>query len=220
MKANPLSTFPLLRRPALGPLCVAAAFITLAGCSLPLPKPESDPTRTYVLSAPALTSAPANPGARAPSVRLRPIELASYLRSRSLVIRRGENEIDFREFARWGEPLEQGITRLLREELLASGAASAVQAPGMRSGDHATPAVEISVRVLAAEGSADGTVLFRAAWEVTGVGENADVIQRGDFRAADLRWSPRQEASLAAGISRGVAALAQQIAAAMPKPSA
>ena len=49
-----------------------------------------------------------------------------------MIVRRGKNEIEFREFAQWGEPLDLGIGRVLREELVARGAASAVQGAGMR----------------------------------------------------------------------------------------
>ena len=98
----------------------------MAGCSL-WPEAQTDPTRFYVLSTGA-----AAPTAQsgAPTVQLRSVELASYLRARPVIVRRGNNEIEFREFARWGEPLELGIGRVLREELLARGAASAVFTSG------------------------------------------------------------------------------------------
>src|SRR5688572_5949137 len=101
-----------------------AALLALPGCSLPQAQP--DPTRFYVLSA-EMTRAPASSNGTPLSVLyLREIELASYLRTRPIIVRRGENEIQFREFALWGEPLDLGIARVVREELLARGAASAV----------------------------------------------------------------------------------------------
>ena len=100
--------------------------MTLSGCALP--QAQSDPTRFYVLSTDAVPAPPASNGnGSAHSVLyVREVELAGYLRSRPLIVRRGENEIEFREFALWGEPLDLGIARVLREELLASGVVKVV----------------------------------------------------------------------------------------------
>src|SRR4051794_10789461 len=103
--------------------------LLVASCSLP--QAQHDPTRFYVLS--AMSASPAAPVANAPVVHLRQVELASYLRARPIVIRRSENEVEFREFARWGESLELGIARVLREELLACGAAGEVLTTALRS---------------------------------------------------------------------------------------
>jgi uncharacterized protein len=200
--------------PASGVLS-AVACLFLGGCSLPLPQAQNDPTKFYVLS--ATTPAVAASGANAvPTVRLRPIELATYLQSRPMIVRRGENEIEFREFARWGEPLEQGIGRVLREELLARHAAAAVQVGAVRPSDVREVSFEISVRVLACEGSADGSVVFHAIWHVVSTSDGK-IVAEGDFRPADLRWTPRHEATLAATLSKAVAGLAGDIAAGMPK---
>ena len=147
---------------------------------------------------------------------LRPVELASYLKSRPILVRRGGNEIEFREFARWGEPLELGVARLLREELLASGTVIAVVNHSSRA-THAAETIELHVRVLACEGAADGNVLFRAVWDLTKSGEKKEAGLRGDYRASDLRWDGKDEAQLAAKLSEAVAGLAAEIAAALKK---
>lgn len=185
-----------------------------AGClSVPIPQAEADPSRFYVLN----TMTPPLGGgaeAKAPAMTLQPVEVASYLRSRPMIVRRGENEIQFREFARWGEPLELGIARVLREELLARGAASEVRM-GVGAGDE----VGLSVRVLACEGGADGSVLFRAVWELTrrGSGGQAEAAARGEYRAQNLRWDGKSESSLAGQLSAAVAGLAGEIAGAVRK---
>jgi uncharacterized lipoprotein YmbA len=183
----------------------------LAGCSLPQAQP--DPTRFYLLSTPAVGAAA---GVKGPAVHLRPVELASYIKSKPMIVRRGDNEIEFREYARWGEPLEQGIGRVLREELLARGAAGAVLASGLR-----TVGVdydyELTVRVLACEGGAGGAVFFRAAWELSTASATPKVVAQGDFRPADLRWDGKTEGSLAAQLSAAVAGLSAEIAAALKK---
>ena len=131
-------------------------------------------------------------------------------------MRRGNNEIEFREFARWGEPLELGIERVLREELIARGAAGAVMATSARR-DKVTYDYQLTVRVLACEGAGGGGVVFRAVWELTPEKKEANpgTAASGDFRPADLRWDGKTEASLAAQLSQAVAGLAAEIAAAL-----
>jgi uncharacterized protein len=198
-----------------------AAVLLLAACSIPIPQAENDPTRFYVLSAaPLATSAHAAPapapappqGGKLPAVHLRQVEVASYLGARSIIVRRGEHEIEFREFARWGESLDVGIGRVLREELLARGAAAAVLGRGLRAAG-VDYDLELSVRVLACEGGADGTVLFRAAWELATAGAAAEPVARGDYRAGGLQWDGTSEASLVAQLSQAVTGLAAEIAA-------
>jgi uncharacterized protein len=193
----------------------AVACLGFSGCSLPMPQAQNDPTKFYVLS-PTTASGGSSATTAVPAIRLRPIELATYLQSRPMIVRRGENEIEFRDFARWGEPLEQGIGRVLREELLARHAAASVQTGVTRPSDvHEVP-FEVSVRVLACEGSADGTVVFHAIWQIVSSAE-AKIVTQGDFRPADLRWTPRHETTLAAALSKAVAGLAADIAAGIPK---
>jgi len=197
---------------ALGLLSSALALVIVAGCNL-VPEAQSDPTRFYVLSTPAAAAAVA---AKGPAVHLRPVELASYIKAKPIIVRRGENEIEFREYARWGEPLELGIGRVLREELLARGAAGAVLAAGLRAVDVDYDYV-LTVRVLACEGGSSGAVFFRAAWELSTASATPKVVASGDFRPTDLRWDGKNEAALAAQLSQAVAGLSGEIAAALAK---
>ncbi|MFM9092793.1 MAG: membrane integrity-associated transporter subunit PqiC [Verrucomicrobiota bacterium] len=176
-------------------VALLAAAAAGAGCSL-LPAPKPDPTRFFVLAAEPGEAAPARG-----SVVLRPVEVPAYLRQPALVVRRGGHEVAFREAARWGEPLEQGLARVLGENLRRLGLA-----PAQRGGE--ADAAALVVRVLAAEGTAAGGVEFRAAWELTRRGA-APV--GGEFRAAGLTWDGRDEAGLAAGLSAAVAGLAAEI---------
>lgn len=182
-----------------------------AGCSLP--QAQHDPTRFYVLS--AISAPPPAAAANAPVVHLRQVDLASYLKARAIVVRKGDNEVEFREFARWGESIELGIARVLREELLARGAASSVLTAGLRS------AVDdkdytLNIRVLACEGTAGGGVIFRAVWDLT-KGSAKQPVAGGDYRPGDLRWDGKSEGSLAAALSRAVAGLAEEVSAGLRK---
>lgn len=167
-----------------------------AGCSL-LPGPKPDPTRFFVLAAERGEASPPRG-----VVVLRPVELAAYLRQPALVVRRGGSEVTFREAARWGEPLEQGLARVLGENLRRLGLVPA----GRGSESDAAP---LTVRVLAAEGTSAGAVEFRAVWELTRRG-GAPV--GGEFRAAGLTWDGRDDAGLASALSAAVSGLAAEIA--------
>lgn len=194
-------------------LLAIAALVFTPGCSIPIPPAAKDPTRYYVLSTTG-AGADAAPRGAAPAVHLRQVEIASYLASRPIIVRRGDHEIEFREYARWGESLELGVSRVLREELLARGAARAVMIPGSRR-ENVGYDYALSVRVLACEGDTAGSVLFRAVWELSRMGENGAPVAGGDFRAANLRWDTRTESSLAAQLSQAVAGLAAEIAGAL-----
>lgn len=177
-----------------------AAAAGAAGCSL-LPAPQPDPTRFFVLAAEPAEAAPARG-----VIMLRPVELAAYLRQPALVVRRGGHEVTFREAARWGEPLEQGVARVLGEQLRRSGLSLAARGG---EGDAAT----LTVRILAAEGTAAGGVEFQARWELT---RRGGAPAGGEFRAAGLRWDGRDEAGLASALSAAVAGLAAEIAGQVP----
>jgi len=189
---------------------VLTALLLGAGCSLPQAQP--DPTRFYVLTAPAAAPAAEADGA---VLGLRNLEVAAYLRSRSLIVRKGENEVEFLEFARWGEALDAGLARVLRENLLAAGAAAQVVTVPFPLDQHRD--FDVTVRVLACEGRADGAVLFRAAWELWSTGAGAEVVARGDYQPAGLTWDARTETSLVAGLSQAVAGLGAEITAAVSR---
>jgi uncharacterized lipoprotein YmbA len=214
MKDSPMNASSCFARRVAWASRLVPVLLLLAGCSIPLPQAEVDPTRYYVLSTSAASAPAAAMGA--PAIHLRQVELANYLTARPMIVRRGDNEIQFREYARWGEALDSGIGRALREELLARGAASAVLAPGLRSA-HVTYDHELSVRVLACEGRADGGVNFRAVWNLTTAGAKPVTVAHGDYRAGALKWDGKSEADLAARLSEAVVGLATEISAALKK---
>jgi uncharacterized protein len=193
-------------------LPLAVTCLLLSACSLPQAQP--DPTRFYVLSTPVLVT-PVAPAANAPVIHLRPIELPGYIKAKPLIVRRGDNELEFREFARWGEPLELGIARVLREELMARGVAGAVLTGGLRAVD-AGYNYELAVRVLACEGVAGGAVNFRAVWELSTTGDTPKLVAQGEYHPTDLKWDGKNEGTLAAQISQAVTGLAGEIAAGLP----
>lgn len=90
------------------------ALIVLAGC---LGK-ESTPSKYFLLTAlPAATQSLLPEFAESPTVAVSQTVLPAFLDRPQIVTRRGRNEINYAEFDRWAEPLEEGFTRVLRENL-------------------------------------------------------------------------------------------------------
>lgn len=211
---KPLSFASFLR------LGAALGLAVLAGCNLPTAQP--DPTRFYLLSAPGTAPAAAAvaDGARAATLGLCRIELPAYLRSPAVVLRPGGTEVVRVRDARWAEPLEQGIARLLRETLPTQPGVRAVVAyPAPQA---ALPQYEVSVRVLACEGIAgpEGRrARFAAAWEIraTAAGAGAAPVATGVFESATAEWPEGDYAALTAKLGEAVAALGRELAAALPK---
>lgn len=153
------------------------------------------------------------------AVALRSIDLPTYLRNtKSLVIRRGAHEVRYEDFARWAEPLDAGLMRVLREQLS--------QAPGVRSvvtfpllgAD--TRQVDIRIRVTQCEGgtAADGTTvaLFAATYEFLRSDGEGDVLGRYHYSAPPLPYEAQNFAQLAERLSESAATLANDIAQHLP----
>lgn len=184
----------------------------LAGCNI-LPEAVPDNTRHYILQNPPMASVGSGE-ATVPHVRLglRSVEVPAYLREKAMAVRTGENELRFAADARWAEPLEAGITRVLREQLSAGAHVVGYPFPGQLERQF-----DVTVRVLSAEGTSDG-VRFVAVYELLRVGDRPEVAVRREFR-----WSGRTRTwdgdygRLAADMSDAVAELAREIVAALPQ---
>ena len=125
------------------PLMVIAAAFFVGGCSFL--RPHDDPTRFYVLTVPsAVAGRFPDPGTERLKLALKPVEVPAYLRSKSMVVRLGTNEIHFAEFDRWAEPLDEGIGRVMKEAL---GSAGNIQAVSLNSRGEATLDWEVAIRV-------------------------------------------------------------------------
>lgn len=212
MKMNPTA----LRRPFL-PLA-AGLVLLFAGCNL-IPPPQADPTHYYVLSGPSLTEAPAPTGKL--RLGLRPLEVAPYLRKGSIVVRLGGNELLYKDEARWAEPLEAGIARALRAQLLVQPEIARVYTPPYpidQDRDY-----DLAVNILRCEGATDtagrSTVKFAAMLEITSVKDPGLVVARRIFTAPDAPWDGHNYGALAESLSAAIAALSHEAIAALPDGS-
>jgi uncharacterized lipoprotein YmbA len=193
----------------------------LAACSF-LPTPKPDPTRHYVLTGPEVGALNESLGRGVLKVGVRSVNIAPYLDGKSMIVRRGENEIDYRDFARWAEPLSVSINRMLVARLHLSDKVARVfpqPYPFDVSRD-----VDVAVSVLRCEGrvKSDGTAVVSLVCGIEIVrvagkdGGGGEVLVREVLEAPEIPWSEGDYAALAQGLSDGVAKLAEAIAERLP----
>lgn len=193
-------------------LAVVITMIVASGCSLT--KPAEDPTRFYLLKsregAGSVTTSPASTNRW--KIGLRPIEIPNYLKATTMAVRRGPNEINYADYSRWAEPLDQGIARLCREALtrLANVESVAVNSRGGNGID-----CEITLRVLECEGVREGsgtaTISFKVAWEIRIQGDQPSNAH-GTFEAKRPAWNATDYGQLAEHLSGAVEQLGETLA--------
>jgi uncharacterized lipoprotein YmbA len=100
----------------------------------------------------------------APTFYLSEIELPQYLRDNRLVFRPSMESVGFREYKRWGEPLEDGISRVLGNNLAQRlGTLSYSVFPNRRKSG---PQFDIAISFLAFEKSSDAMATLDALIEL------------------------------------------------------
>jgi uncharacterized lipoprotein YmbA len=141
-------------------------------------------------------------------VRLESVDVASYLRTKDIGVRTGTNEIIFSNSHQWAEPLNEGIRRVLAENLRRSPSIEQVltdqmSAPGL-------PVYSFHVDILACAGSPP-LAEFEAVWQV-------GAFAHGDFRMKSATWNGTDYAALAKRLSEGIEELAEKLIEALPGP--
>jgi uncharacterized lipoprotein YmbA len=203
------------------PFFAALMLSLVAACSI-LPKPQPDPTRHYVLTGPEAGTVNAALAQGTLKVGVRTVSVAPYLDGKSMIVRRGDNEIDYRDFARWAEPLGVAINRMLVARLHVSPKVARVF-PQPFPFDIARD-VDVAVTVLRAEGRvrADGTAAtsFLCGIEIVRVNERPgavpEVLAREVFEAPEIPWKEGDYSALALALSESIAKLAKTIADKLP----
>ncbi|MDD2762977.1 MAG: PqiC family protein [Opitutaceae bacterium] len=186
---------------------------------MPFPQAQSDPTRYYLLTATDIRLETETAGAlKRWVVGVRAVEMAAYLRTRSLAVRSHTNEIMFPDFARWGEPLDQGLARVIAENLQSVQSVARVSTPPFRADEQRD--FEVLIRVTACEGMAGGEVRFAATWRMLAPGAVPGTVAEGSYAASGLRWDGHDHGQLAAKLSEALAGLSREIVAALPRQPA
>jgi len=197
--------------PALRGALLFGVAVTLTGCfSL---SRKSPPVERYVLggirTAPASTLPSDSMGL---SIGVRRLDLAPYLATLAIVVRRADNEIVTTGFHRWAESPSAGLNRAVSGYLAA--------APGIRYVDVAPwpvrtePDFIVQLHVERLEGvvgaSREGEAQLLARWEILRPGDGM-LLARGttDYRASG--WVVGDYGNLVARLDQGLLALTQEL---------
>ena len=198
------------------------ALLGLAGCfSLSKGAP---PQQQYVLGGGSQqeSGAPRNP--EGPTIGVRRLQLAPYLESNLIVVRRGPQEIRFSEFHRWAEPPEGGINRAVAAYLLAG--------PNFRVVDVAPWPVRqeydyvVQLHVLRFEGvtaadpaALEGEARMLATWEIIRH-KDGEVLARGttDYRKGG--WRVGDYGALVTLLDAGLRDMSAELVASLQKLAA
>jgi uncharacterized lipoprotein YmbA len=196
------------------PLMAALAIVALSGCfKLARPTP---PLEEYVLGA---TVRSASAGAVADSaglsIGLRRLDLAPYLSTPAIVIRQG-SRIVTSGFRRWAEEPGAGVMRGV--------AASLRGAPTVRAVDVAPWSVRtphdylVQLHISRLEGVAEdssarnGDVHVLASWEIIR-GHDGILVARGETDRRERGWLVNDYSDLVTKLDKGLAGLANDLAA-------
>jgi uncharacterized protein len=198
------------------PCLLAAGFFLLTACTIPLPSAQPDLTRYYLLTGAQIQAgADAGPALKRWVVGVRAVNIAPYLQTKSFAVRSQANEIIFLDSTRWGEPLDQGVARVLAENLQTLKIVGRVSTQPFRADEQRD--FEILVSVSACEGTTNGEVRFTAGWRILAPTGSAGTVAEGSFSASGLRWDGHDYGQLAAKLSEALGAMSRDIAAALPK---
>lgn len=188
----------------------------LAGCSV-IPEAQPDPTRYYVLTGTGLNASDLSVHEGKLVLGLKAVQLSPYLDKSCVVVRRGENQLVYDDYMRWAEPLADGITRVLRDQLLASPEVDRVLThpfPFDQKRDY-----DIALNIVRCEGVREegrALVRFVVVLEITTPGGNGRVVVRKVFAAPDRAWDGRDYAALVQTLSDDVNALSAEVVASLP----
>jgi hypothetical protein len=201
----------------------------VAGCNV-IPAAQSDPTKFYILSAPlgreaeshanatALPSADNPSAAKKVRLGLKTVEVASYLKGPEMVVRSGSNEVTMQEYARWAEPIQAGVTRLLREQL--AGAANVARIDVQPFPLDQARDFDIAVTILHCEGATGGSegrgARFEASIRISTAGLTPELVARKIYTAPAAAWDGQNFDKLALLLSADVQELGAAILEAVP----
>ena len=188
--------------PRFKPKAIGLALVfCLAACATTAPLP-----RFYLLTPPASGSGRSHGG---PSVYVQRVAVPAYLARNSLVTVRAGNQVAYASSARWAEPLDQGVARMVAEGL---NRVARVQAtaftPAAPPGGYAY-SVEIELQRF--EGTDTGQVILAARYQVFTTSGTEPIASRS-FEARRTGWQPGDYAGLARLLSEELMDLSRTIA--------
>ncbi len=147
----------------------------IGGC-VNLGKGTVDPTRFYLLSAPGWEDRQDRTAQEDGLViGVGPVSIPGYLKRSHIVTRNTENEIQLAEFFRWGEHLEDGIPRVIAENISGELSGSwVVLYPWRRD---IRPEYRVSIEVYRFDAIFEGNAALNVQWILSGA-DRKDVLMK------------------------------------------
>jgi uncharacterized lipoprotein YmbA len=180
---------------------LALAFL-LAACAAREPLPQF-----YLLAPPEPGGSRSHGG---PKVYVQRVAVPAYLARNSLVTVRAGNQVDYASSARWAEPLDQGIARMVAEGLNRVARVQATSfTPTTPPPVDYTYSVEIQVQRF--EGTDTGQVILAGRYEVFPASGTEPIASRS-FDVRRKGWQPGDYPGLARLLSEELMALSRTIA--------
>ena len=190
-----------------------AVCLGLTGCAV------SDPTQYFTLAqvpastaertATASTADSSVGSASNVSIGVGPIVIPAYLDRRQIVIRTGTDQVELSSFHRWAEPLEDGMARILAEEIAARVPTERVVTFPWRGAVARAIQYQVVVTVVRFDGHPGGDVTLDTRWRILDSHGEEQVFQRSTV--IDTVKGQGHEPIVAA-MTRALASLGQEIA--------
>jgi uncharacterized lipoprotein YmbA len=195
-------------------LIVSFVLCTLAGCfSL---SRDTPPLEQYVLGGATVTEGAASSQDLAGlTIGVRRLDLAPYLATLAIVVRRGPHQIVLSEYHRWSEDPGAGITRAVAGYLAASEPIRAVDVAPWPLRSQYDYLIQLHVSrfegLAPEEASAtEGEVHMLATWEILRQRDEA-VLARGATDYRERGWRVGDYRGLVTLLDRGLNALAREL---------
>lgn len=182
-----------------------SAAATLAGC---IPGHKTKAQSFYLLT-PRTQAANASINT---SIGIGPVRVAPFLQRPHIVTHGGGGDMNVADTQRWSEPLEQGIQRVLLQNLTALTGADTRNFPWTQA---TIPHYAVRVDVFDLDRGADGNALLEVNWILEDITHNKMLVSRREHLTAAIATSDDATASTAAltnAYSELFAQLAQRVA--------
>jgi uncharacterized protein len=187
--------------------------LSLAGCAV------SDPTQYYTLAqagAPTAertaTASTAEGGVGQTtnvSIGVGPIIVPAYLDRRQIVTRTGTDQVELSAFHRWAEPLEDGMARILADEIAARVPTERVVTFPWRGVAARAIQYQVVITVVRFDGQQGGDVTLDTRWRILDFHGEEQVFRRSTV--IDTVKGPGHEPIVAA-MTRALVSLGREIA--------
>jgi uncharacterized lipoprotein YmbA len=183
--------------------------LALGGCTTFSALP--DPSRFFTLSPLSQGDESMEKRTQAPTISLGigPVSLPGYLDRQEIVTRIAQNQVRLSEYDRWAEPLEEGVGRVVSQNLATILRAERITSypwPVDRK-----PLYQVELEVLRFEANSAQEAQLAARWTVRNTGKKDAVLYRDTRLSRPAR--ERSTAAAVAALSEVLAELSHQIAA-------